>query len=169
MGFKSEVEALTGKEQSSGEDGGKKVSLSDSVGFDGAIREILQLFYQDQNRRKSKVERTQLLEKLLRKVQPELSAEQMRDRMKALKEKFKDFNLSDLRALVGGPDIEGQGSGNQGSESQESALGEEPVLRESQEPILGESQEPELDGKGQEPKERVREGFIWGWHTRIPF
>ena len=165
FGSKSQVEALTSKEQSNSQDGGKKAamfSLPDSSSFDGAIREVVQLYYRDQNPRQGQeVEKTQLLEKLLRKVQPELSAEQMRVRMKALKEKFKDFDLSDLRALVG-PDIEGQGLGNEGSEGQESALrkGQEPVLREGHEPTLREGQEPILR-ESHEPT--LREG-----HEPIP-
>ena len=52
-------------------------------------------------------ERIRLLERLIRKIQPELTKVQMENRVAALKEKFKHFELADLRELVGaGPEEE---------------------------------------------------------------
>jgi hypothetical protein len=88
-------------DKSASEDG---ISYSDVEEADYAktLRDLFQAMHDFETRRTNpESERTRLLEKLIHKIQPELSEAEKVDRVSALKEKFKNFELADLRALVG--------------------------------------------------------------------
>lgn len=101
-------EALAAKEENEG--GGKDVekvtgqpaseSQRDSSGMTlgDFINKALSL---DAHRESAESERVRLLERLVHKIQPELTKEEMTNRVTALMEKFRHFDLSDLRELVG--------------------------------------------------------------------
>ena len=66
-----------------------------------AMRSLLEILNAERRLHQAKDERTLLLTKLISKVQPELPQKEVEARVEALKEKFKDFNIEQLRQLVG--------------------------------------------------------------------
>ena len=66
-----------------------------------AMRSLLEVLNAEARLDKSKDERAFLLKKLISKVQPELPDEEVDERVKTLQEKFKYFDIMQLRELVG--------------------------------------------------------------------
>lgn len=78
-----------------------------------ALRKLFERMELGTNRNRKVSERTLLLERLIHKVQPDLSQQEVRERVEVLKDKFRSFDLEQLRQLVGA-DEEGMGAAKEG-------------------------------------------------------
>lgn len=94
-------------------------------------------------------ERTRLLERLIHKVQPELTKAEMENRVAALKEKFKNFELADLRELVGG--------GSEEEEEGSSSMVARGTLREEERTLLDQLDEESFAELQEEVTAELRE------------
>ncbi len=82
--------------------------------------------------------RTLLLKKLISKIQPELMPEEVESRVQSLREKFKFFNLEQLRELVGEPPEESSNGSAEDTERESEIENGEENEREDKEEEEGE-------------------------------